>query len=149
MRSTLTALLAGLLFGSGLVISGMTDPANILAFLDITGDWNPALALVMASGILVALPAFAWVRRYQRNVVGEPVTLSNRRPIDKSLIIGAIIFGIGWGLSGLCPAPSLIAGLAGSVNILVFVITMTIGLRLSTRTPKQPTVEVSSKSRVR
>ncbi|AXI02950.1 DUF6691 family protein [Aquirhabdus parva] len=133
MRSIFTALLAGLLFGSGLVISGMTNPENILAFLDVTGNWNPALALVMASAIVVTLPAFTWVRRRQHNLVGDPVTLSNRRPLDKDLIFGAIIFGVGWGLSGLCPAPSLIAGLGGNAHILVFVLTMTIGLWLSTR----------------
>jgi uncharacterized membrane protein YedE/YeeE len=134
--STLTALIAGLLFGSGLVISGMTNPANILAFLDLAGQWNPALALVMLSAIIVAFPAFTWVRRHQRNLVGESVSLGNRKPIDQKLIIGALIFGVGWGLSGLCPAPSLIAGLGGNANILVFVVTMTIGLRLSSKLPK-------------
>jgi uncharacterized membrane protein YedE/YeeE len=130
MKSTFTALIAGLLFGSGLVISGMTNPANILSFLDLAGDWNPALALVMLSAIVVALPAFVWVRRHQRNLVGESVLLDNKKPIDNKLIIGAVIFGIGWGLSGLCPAPSLIAGLGGNANILVFVVTMTVGLWL-------------------
>ncbi len=131
MKSTLTALIAGLLFGSGLVVSGMTDPANILSFLDLAGEWNPALALVMLSAIVVALPAFTWVRRHQRNLIGESVLLDNKRAIDKRLIIGAVIFGVGWGLSGLCPAPSLIAGFGGNTNILVFVVTMTIGLWLS------------------
>ncbi len=133
MTSTWTALLAGLLFGSGLVISGMTTPDNILAFLDVAGDWNPALALVMGAAVLVALPAYAWVRRRQRNLWGDGVALSNRRAVDHRLVIGALIFGVGWGLSGLCPAPSLIAGLAGSLPILVFVATMSLGLYLSTR----------------
>lgn len=131
--STLTALISGLLFGSGLVVSGMTNPANILAFLDIAGKWNPALAVVMLSAFVIALPAFTWVRRHQRNLVGKSVSLDNKRPIDKKLIIGALIFGVGWGLSGLCPAPSLLAGLSGNKNILVFVATMTIGLWLSSR----------------
>lgn len=131
MRSTLTALIAGLLFGSGLVISGMTNPANILAFLALAGHWNPALALVMLSAIIIALPAFTWVRKHQRNLVSESVSLDNKGLIDKRLIIGAVIFGIGWGSSGLCPAPSLIAGFGGNLNILVFVVTMTIGLLLS------------------
>jgi len=95
MTSTLTALIAGLLFGSGLVISEMTDPANIISFLDLAGEWNRALALVMLSAIVVALLAFTWVRRHQRNLLGESVVLDNKRPLDRKLVIGAVIFGIG------------------------------------------------------
>jgi uncharacterized membrane protein YedE/YeeE len=130
MKSTLTALLAGLLFGTGLVISGMTTPDNILAFLDVAGNWNPALALVMGSAVMIAFPAYTWVRRKQSNLWGDEVLLTNKRPIDRPLVIGAITFGVGWGLSGLCPAPSLIAGLAGNFAILVFVATMSVGLWL-------------------
>lgn len=130
-RTTFIALLAGLLFGSGLVLSGMTTPANILAFLDIAGAWNPALAIVMASAIAVAAPAFFYVRRQQHTVTGTPVNLSNRRPIDQALIIGSAIFGLGWGLSGICPGPGLVMAVSGSVGALVFVIAVSAGMWLA------------------
>lgn len=129
--STFIALLAGLLFGSGLVLSGMTTPANILAFLDIAGDWDPSLVVVMASAITIAAPAFFYVRRQQHTVSGRPVSLSNRRPIDKPLIIGSAIFGLGWGLSGICPGPGLVIAASGSVGALVFVIAVSAGMWLA------------------
>lgn len=132
-RTTLIALLAGLLFGTGLVLSGMTTPANILAFLDIAGDWDPSLMIVMASAIAVAVPAFFYVRRHQRTVTGTPVSLSNKRPIDKPLIIGSAIFGLGWGLSGICPGPGLVIAVSGSVGALVFILAVSAGMWLAPR----------------
>lgn len=127
-RRTLVALLAGLLFGSGLVLSGMTTPANIIAFLDIAGDWNPALAIVMASAIAVAAPAFLVVRRRRRTLLGEATVLDNRRPVDKALVVGSAVFGIGWGLSGICPGPGLVIAVSGSGGAVVFVIAVSIGM---------------------
>jgi uncharacterized membrane protein YedE/YeeE len=103
-----TALVAGLLFGAGLLVSGMTDPANVLGFLDIFGEWRPQLAFVMGAAVLTAAPSFWAVRRSQRTLLGEPVDLPDRRRIDKPLLVGATMFGVGWGLSGICPGPGLV-----------------------------------------
>ena len=103
--NAITSALFGLIFGAGLVISGMTDPNRILAFLDVAGNWDPTLALVMAGAIAVALPAYAFARRTKTAVLGEAIHLPDRsRPITPGLVAGAAIFGVGWGLSGLCPA---------------------------------------------
>lgn len=126
----LSALVSGLLFGLGLFLSGMTNPLNIVRFLDLAGDWNPALAVVMAVAIMVAAPAYAWMRRTEKTLLGEAVLLNNRRPIDKPLVIGSAIFGIGWGLSGLCPAPALLVAINHLKTGGIFVGMMVIGLVL-------------------
>lgn len=100
----LASALFGVLFGVGLLVSGMTDPARVLAFLDVAGAWNPALALVMGAAVAVALPAFAIARRRGVSALGEPIALPDRFRIDARLVSGAAIFGLGWGLSGICPA---------------------------------------------
>lgn len=122
------AAVAGLAFGLGLILSGMTDPTKVRAFLDITGHWNPALAFVMGGAVLTALPAFAWARRRQTTFTGVPLTLPDRRLIDARLIGGAAIFGIGWGLSGLCPGPALVVASSGSLPVIVFVAAMAAGM---------------------
>ena len=104
----ITAALFGLIFGTGLVISGMTDPNRILAFLDVTGDWNPSLALVMGGAIAIAAPAFALARRKRTSVFGGTIALPDRKPITFALVAGAALFGVGWGLSGLCPGPAIV-----------------------------------------
>lgn len=131
---------AGLLFGFGLILSGMTDPAKVRAFLDITGQWNPALAFVMGGAILAALPAFAWARRHRTTLAGAPLTLPDRTLVDARLVGGAALFGVGWGLSGLCPGPALVVGSSGSLPVLVFVAAMAAGLLLSRRylAPRAP-----------
>lgn len=131
MRHILVALISGLLFGFGLMISGMTEPARILAFLDVTGDWNPALAFVMGAAVVSALPAFAYVRRKGRGAFGEPVSLPARGPVDRRLLVGAVIFGAGWGLSGFCPGPALVVAATGSGVALVFVAAMAAGMLLA------------------
>jgi len=103
-----TALFAGVLFGAGLLLSGMTDPANVLGFLDIFGAWRPQLALVMGAAVCVTAPAFLYVRRRALDARGEPVELPDRRRIDGPLVTGATLFGIGWGLSGICPGPGIV-----------------------------------------
>lgn len=133
MRQALVAFLAGLLFGTGLLLSGMTTPANVLAFLDIAGHWNPALAVVMGTAVAVALPAFLYVRRRQRTLLGAPAALSNRRPLDRRLLLGSAVFGAGWGLSGICPGPGLMIAASGSAGGLVFVATMSLGMWLCDR----------------
>ncbi len=114
--NVIAAALFGVIFGAGLVISGMTDPDRILAFLDVAGDWDPSLALVMAGAIAVALPAYALVRRTQTTALGETMHLPDRsRPVTASLIAGAVLFGVGWGLSGLCPGPAIV--LLGTIQL--------------------------------
>lgn len=127
----LVALLSGALFGTGLILSGMTNPANVLAFLDVAGAWNPALAVVMATAIAVASPVFYLIRRRGRNLAGEAVSLANRRPVDAPLVIGSLLFGIGWGISGICPGPGLIIAASGVPFAILFVGAMTIGMWLS------------------
>lgn len=132
-RITIIAFAAGLLFGCVLVLSGMTTPANITAFLDIAGDWDPALAVVMASAIAVAAPAFFIMRRRQRTLLGEAATISKRRPLDRRLLIGSAIFGVGWGLSGICPGPGLVIAVSGSAGALVFVLAMSTGMWMAAK----------------
>jgi uncharacterized membrane protein YedE/YeeE len=128
---TLSAGIFGLIFGLGLVLSHMVDPARVVAFLDITGDWNPALAFVMGGAIIVAAPAFAYARRHQHALIGTPFQLPNRFRITGRLVLGAALFGIGWGLSGICPGPGIV--LAGSLeaHALVFVGAVIAGSLLS------------------
>ncbi|AVR98714.1 YeeE/YedE family protein [Pseudoduganella armeniaca] len=103
----LFALLAGLLFGLGLILSGMTDPAKVTAFLDVAGAWDPSLAFVMGGALLVALPAFYVARRRGTTLRGEPLQLPTARRLDRPLIVGSVMFGAGWGLAGYCPGPAL------------------------------------------
>lgn len=117
----LTALFAGLLFGSGLLLSRMCDPQRVLAFLDVTGRWNPALAFTMGGAILVSAPAFYYVRRRRVDLLDSLMQLPDRFNIDRRLIAGSAIFGIGWGLSGICPGPALLLLTGGTVQSVVFV----------------------------
>ena len=127
----LTALFAGFLFGCGLLLSGMYDPQRVLAFLDVAGHWNPALAFTMGGAILVAAPAFWYLRRRGLTVLGEAAALPGRSKIDAPLIAGSAVFGIGWGLSGICPGPSLLLLTGGSVQSIVFVTALILGFLLS------------------
>ncbi len=126
--TALVALIAGLLFGGGLLLSGMTDPANVLAFLDVGGHWSPSLAFTMAAAIAIALPAFASARRTGRSLRGAAVRISNLRPIDGPLVWGSSLFGIGWGLSGVCPGPGLILVATGAPHAIVFAIGYIVGV---------------------
>lgn len=113
------ALVAGVIFGLGLGISGMIDPAKVIGFLDITGRWDPSLALVMGGAVLVSFPAFQWaIHGHQRPLLADGFHLPSWTEIDKPLVIGAAVFGIGWGLSGFCPGPAIAA--LGSLQWPVF-----------------------------
>ena len=116
----LTALFAGILFGAGLLLSRMWDPQRVLGFLDVAGRWNPALAFTMGGAIIVAAPAFFYARGHRVNLLGSITELPDRFKIDRRLITGSAIFGIGWGLSGICPGPGLLLLTAGSVQSAVF-----------------------------
>ncbi|POZ63085.1 DUF6691 family protein [Chromobacterium alticapitis] len=130
MKRIASAALAGLIFGLGLIVAGMANPAKVLGFLDIGGRWDPSLALVMAGAITAALPAFAWAKRRQRSLLGETMLLPTARRADRRLIIGSLIFGMGWGLAGICPGPALVLAGSGLADGLLFLAAMLAGMAL-------------------
>lgn len=132
----LAALLSGLLFGAGLAIGDMTNPATVLAFLDVAGEWNPSLAFVMAAAVGVSAAAYWCVWKPAAQRAGTSLDLP--RKIDGRLIVGAGLFGVGWGLAGLCPGPALASLVTGSGSIALFVASMVAGMtlfELSSRLP--------------
>lgn len=124
----LTSLLAGLVFGLGLIVSGMADPAKVLGFLDLGGAWDPSLAFVMGGAIGVAAVAFVWAGRRSLSMLGESMKLPTSLNVDRRLIGGSMLFGIGWGLAGFCPGPGLVALGMGEQKALVFVLAMLAGM---------------------
>lgn len=130
MSRILTALISGTIFGAGLSVAQMTNPAKILSFLDVAGGWDPSLALVMGGALLVATVG-VWLERRSLGAVGVAAPPAPPRPgLDARLIAGAAIFGLGWGLAGLCPGPSLAALVSGSRSVLIFVVAMVLGMAL-------------------
>ena len=123
-----TSLLAGLVFGIGLIVSGMADPAKVLGFLDLAGAWDPSLAFVMAGAILVGVLAFYVAGRRARTFLGGELKLPTARQIDRRLVLGSLTFGIGWGLAGFCPGPALVAFGAGIDQAALFVGAMLAGM---------------------
>ena len=126
----LIAFASGLLFGVGLIIAGMANPAKVLAFLDLFGAWDPSLALVMAGAIGAAFVPMQWAQRAQRSLSGEPMNLPDTRRIDRRLVLGAVIFGAGWGVAGFCPGPAVVALGTGMPQALLFVVAMLAGMLL-------------------
>jgi uncharacterized membrane protein YedE/YeeE len=122
----LLALLSGLLFGIGLIISEMINPAKVLGFLDLAGAWDPSLALVMIGALLVGIPTFAWAKRLPNSLCGNAIQIPQRQHIDRRLVLGGLSFGMGWGLVGLCPGPALVAAVTLNSSVLLFVATMLI-----------------------
>lgn len=127
-RRLFSALLVGVVFGVGLLWSGMANPQKVLGFLDLAGLWDPSLALVMGGAVGIGFVAFSIARRRARSVLGDPMRLPERRDIDARLVFGSIGFGIGWGLAGFCPGPALVALGAFEVKALVFVAAMLAGM---------------------
>ena len=123
-----TALLAGLVFGVGLIVSGMANPAKVLGFLDLTGAWDPSLALVMAGAIGISFFAFLFAKNRTRSLIGADMKLPAGSTIDRRLVIGSTLFGIGWGVAGFCPGPGLVALGMGEVKALIFVAAMLAGM---------------------
>jgi len=126
----LIALVAGLLFGLGLLLSGMANPAKVVGFLDLAGHWDPSLALVMAGAIGAALPAFTLAKARRKCVAGCEVSLPSATQIDAPLVLGSLTFGVGWGLAGYCPGPALVSLGTGSAPAVVFVLAMIAGMAI-------------------
>lgn len=125
MNRPILALVAGLVFGAGLVLSGMADPMKVLAFLDLaaisTGGWDPSLAFVMGGALIVTVPGFAWARRRARPIAADDFQWPQAKAIDARLVLGGVVFGIGWGLAGICPGPALtLLTLDGSAALIFF-----------------------------
>ena len=136
MQRTLVALACGLVFGAGLAISGMTDPAKVLGFLDVAGAWNPTLLFVMGGGLAVTAVGYAWARGQGGPWLGGRFAWPTRSDVDARLVGGAVLFGIGWGLVGLCPGPALANLARGSAQVTIFVTAMVVAVvahRLATR----------------
>lgn len=126
--NVLLSALCGLVFGLGLVIAGMANPAKVLGFLDLAGSWDPSLALVMAGAIAVSAPAFALARRRRTALLGAPLQVPTLRQIDRRLVGGSLLFGLGWGLAGICPGPGVVLLGAGLPAGAAFVAAMLAGM---------------------
>lgn len=130
MYSRITGLITGLIFGAGLSIGGMTDPARVLGFLDIFGQWDATLAFVMGGALVTTSLGYRWVLKRPAPLFGDSFHLPKRTDIDLPLVGGAGLFGIGWGLVGYCPGPALASLAAGQTGTLMFVVAMVLGLIL-------------------
>jgi len=125
---TVTALLSGIVFGAGLAISGMTNPAKVLGFFDVLGAWDPSLALVMGGALAVSLVGFWLMRGREHTVLGEPMVLPAGGSIDLPLIGGAVVYGVGWGLTGFCIGPALAAAAWLDARVFVFLVALLVGM---------------------
>jgi uncharacterized membrane protein YedE/YeeE len=130
MQHRISEFLVGLVFGLGLILSGMTDPGKVIGFLDLAGLWDPSLALVMGGAIAVGFFAFAIAKKRTVNFFGGALHLPKSNQIDKPLVIGAVLFGAGWGLAGFCPGPGLVSLASGNVKGAFFVAFMLVGMQL-------------------
>jgi len=131
--SVVFGFLSGLVFGLGLILAGMTDPQKVKAFLDLAGAWDPSLALVMGGAIALGVFVFARAARRQRSWTGTPMEIPTSRVVDRRLIVGGILFGVGWGIGGFCPGPALVALGSGMTEAGVFVAAMLAGMVLHDR----------------
>jgi len=130
MIRRISEFFVGLVFGLGLLISGMTDPGKVIGFLDVTESWDPSLAFVMGGAVLVSFFAFRISRNWTASLMGRVIILSDLKMIDLKLILGSALFGIGWGLSGFCPGPAIVSLATGEIKTLIFVIAMIAGMGL-------------------
>lgn len=122
------ALVSGLLFGLGLILSGMTDPSKVIGFLDLAGNWNPSLAFVMAGAIMVGFVAFRLAASRRKAFLGDIMRLPAATAIDRRLVLGGLTFGVGWGLAGYCPGPALVSLSIGRLEPFLFVLAMLGGM---------------------
>ena len=122
------ALIVGLIFGIGLIISGMTDPSKVIGFLDLAGSWNPSLGLVMGGAIAVGFIAFRFAAGRKSTLLGDVMRLPTATRIDRRLVLGGLAFGAGWGLAGFCPGPALASLATGGAKPLIFSVAMLAGM---------------------
>lgn len=137
MKRWFAALLAGALFGAGLALSRMTDPNVVLGFLDVAGDFEPRLAFVLAGAVATTGVAFRLVLRRRRPLLADRFRLPLSRAIDRPLVIGALLFGVGWGLAGYCPGPALVGAAAGADSALIFIAAMLAGSAVQAMTARR------------
>ncbi|KLE36144.1 hypothetical protein AAW00_06045 [Aurantiacibacter luteus] len=130
MRTVIVTLLAGTLFGAGLTVGGMTDPARVIGFLDLFGDWDPTLAFVMAGAVAVMVVAWAVQKRLAHPLFAQKFSLPDRTDLDPRLVGGAVLFGVGWGIAGLCPGPGLAALAIAPLPAAIFCAAMLAGMAL-------------------
>lgn len=128
----ISALIAGLVFGLGLIVSGMANPAKVIGFLDLAGNWDPSLAFVMGGAIGIGVIGFLLARRRTRSLLGAPMQLPASSELSKRLIFGSLAFGVGWGLAGFCPGPAIVSAAAGYGKAWIFVAAMIAGMMLFT-----------------
>ena len=128
LKTVLFAFIAGLIFGLGLILAGMANPAKVLGFLDIAGTWDPSLAFVMAGAIMIGFVAFLLAKKRTQSFLGLPIQMPTNQLIDKELVLGSALFGIGWGLAGICPGPGIVLLGAGETKGLVFVSALVLGV---------------------
>lgn len=140
----LSALLSGLVFGLGLIVSGMANPAKVLGFLDLAGEWDPSLALVMAGAIAVGFFAFLIAKNRTRSIIGAEMKLPTASAIDSRLLAGSALFGAGWGVAGFCPGPGLVALGMGEPKALVFVAAMLAGMVIFSWREKRLSITAAS-----
>ena len=126
----ITAGLAGLLLGLGLILSGMANPAKVVGFLDVAGPWDPSLGLVMGGGLVAGSIGFALLKKQPTTLLGEPLNLPTSRKIDLRLIMGSVLFGIGWGITGICPGPGLVLLGAGIPEGVIYIASLLMGMTL-------------------
>lgn len=130
MMQRIVEFALGLLFGLGLILAGMTDPGKVIGFLDLAGAWDPSLALVMGGAIAVGVGAFAVARRRTTALLGGPMRLPRGGDVDRRVVVGSLVFGVGWGLAGFCPGPALVALGAGHWQAALFTAAMLAGMGL-------------------
>ncbi len=135
MKKVIFGALSGAMFGAGLLLSGMTRPTKVLGFLDVTGDWDPSLAFVMVGAILVHAIAYRAILRRPHPILDTRFHVPPAGAIDRSLIAGAAVFGVGWGLAGFCPGPALVSAASGVIAAIVFVAAMALGMGVQHAAP--------------
>lgn len=127
---TLSSFIVGLIFGVGLILAGMTDPSKVIGFLDIAGKWDPSLAFVMGGAIAVGVVAFRFANRRAVTFLGGALRMPTKKDIDRRLVIGSLLFGVGWGMGGFCPGPGITAIGTGHPKAVIFVVAMVAGMAL-------------------
>ena len=127
-KTVLFAFIAGLIFGLGLILAGMANPAKVLGFLDVAGTWDPSLAFVMAGAIMIGFVAFLLAKKRTQSFLGLPMQMPTNQLVDKRLVLGSALFGIGWGLAGICPGPGIVLLGAGETKGFVFVSALVLGV---------------------